>query len=208
MTEPGGPESPASAPEPEQPEYVIEPARSGRAKCKTCRRPIPKDALRLGILIEGPYGTGYLWHHIKCAAKRHLPRLEEAYAQRSWADGVEVPSLDSLAALADKDAKKKAERKQAPHAEPAPTGRAACKACGEPIPKGSFRVVMVRRVEFGNQVRHSPVNIHPGCVTRELEHEECGIEREGFADALRANSRGVDAADLDRVLGEIGPVDA
>ena len=55
--------------------YRIEPARSGRSKCKACRRAIPKDALRFGFLIEGPFGPGYLWHHMNCAARRHMDKL-------------------------------------------------------------------------------------------------------------------------------------
>ena len=35
-------------------DYVIEGARSGRSRCKTCRRTIAKDALRIGVLIDGP----------------------------------------------------------------------------------------------------------------------------------------------------------
>ena len=70
--------------EPELPPFVIEGARSSRSKCKACRRKIDKGALRIGILIEGPYGTGYMWHHIKCAARRHLHRVEEAYELEAW----------------------------------------------------------------------------------------------------------------------------
>ena len=43
---------------------------------------IPKDALRFGFLIVGPFGPGYLWHHMNCAARRHLGRLEEAVGRR------------------------------------------------------------------------------------------------------------------------------
>jgi hypothetical protein len=32
------------------PPYIIEGARSGRSRCKTCRRNISKGGLRLGIL--------------------------------------------------------------------------------------------------------------------------------------------------------------
>ena len=66
------------------PPYVIEGARSARSKCKTCRKKIDKDVLRIGILIEGPYGTGYMWHHLKCAARRMYDKVEEAYSMEAW----------------------------------------------------------------------------------------------------------------------------
>ena len=37
--------------------YKIEAARSSRSKCRTCRKKIDKDLLRIGILLEGPSGT-------------------------------------------------------------------------------------------------------------------------------------------------------
>ena len=44
-----------------------------------------KDTLRLGILLEGPFGTGYLWHHLQCAARRRIEDVEAAYAQEAFA---------------------------------------------------------------------------------------------------------------------------
>jgi poly [ADP-ribose] polymerase len=192
--------------QPEMAPYVIEPARSGRSKCKTCRRGIQKGHTRIGILIVGPFGPGYLWHHMNCAARRQLAKVEEAYEMKVWADGVDVPPIEKLRLLAEKAEKDKAERKTSPHTEKAPTGRAKCKHCGEPIPKDSYRVVLLRGVEFAGQVRSGPINVHPGCVVRELMAEDCTSEPEGFEDALRANSTGVPAEDVERVLAEIGPI--
>lgn len=186
--------------------YVIEPARSGRSKCKACRRVIQKGHTRIGILIVGPFGPGYLWHHMNCAARRHLEKVEEAYRLQAWEDGVDVPPIEKLRSVADKAEKDRAERKTAPHAEKAPTGRSRCKHCGEPIAKGSYRVVLLRGVEFAGQVRSGPINVHPGCVIRELMAEDCTTEPEGFEDALRANSTGVPSGDVDRVLQEIGAI--
>ena len=82
--------------EPELPPYNLEAARSSRSKCRTCRRKIDKGLLRLGILLEGPYGTGYVWHHLTCAAKRRGEDVEAAYEQKAWTEGLEVPTLESL----------------------------------------------------------------------------------------------------------------
>ena len=73
------------------PLYVIEGARSGRSRCKSCRRAISKGALRLGVLIEGPYGKGYLWHHLSCAARHRFDSVEEAYGLEAWKEAKEPP---------------------------------------------------------------------------------------------------------------------
>ena len=184
--------------------FKIEPARSSRSRCKTCKRKIDKDILRIGILIEGPFGTGYLWHHLKCAAKRNFEAVEEAYEQKLYPEGVELPTLESLKKHADDSAKKKAERRDPPYAEADPSGRAKCKHCDEKIEKGSMRVILGRNVEFYRQVRVAAINVHPKCVAAEMMAEDCATEPEGFADALRENSRGVEKEQLDTVLAEIG----
>ncbi|HRV81428.1 MAG TPA: hypothetical protein P5218_08335, partial [Planctomycetota bacterium] len=145
--------------------YLIEGARSSRAKCKTCRKPILKDTLRLGILVEGPFGTGYMWHHLPCAARNQFPKVEEAYAQEAWGDVAslpdELPSLEDLNHLREAAETKKKARKVLPYAEHDPSGRAKCKHSGEPIPKGSLRVALGQEVEFGGQTRVSPFLVLP-----------------------------------------------
>lgn len=186
--------------------YKIEPARSSRAKCKTCRRAIDKGVLRLGVLLEGPYGTGYLWHHLTCAAKRRFEDVEAAYGENAWEKDVEVPPLAELERLREKALQAKEAKKTIPYAERAPTGRSKCKHCDEPIEEQSFRVVLGRGVEFGRQMRTTPINVHPACVSPELLAEDCVTESEGFADALRANSRDLAEADVAACLAEIGEV--
>lgn len=187
--------------------YVIEGARSGRSRCKICRRSIDKGALRLGVLIEGPYGTGYLWHHLTCAARRRFDAVEEAYGQEAWNAAKHppgaVPGLDELRKARERAEDRRRKRKPIPHAEFAPTGRARCKHCDEPIEKGSLRIVLGRGVYFGSQVRTAPINVHPGCVAAELEAEDCATESEGVEAAIRANSEGIPAERLDEALARI-----
>lgn len=195
------------APEEQLAPYVIEPARSGRSKCKTCRRKIDKDVLRIGILIEGPFGAGYLWHHIKCAAKRQFESVEAAYEEQCWADGVEVPPLEELRKLVEEAAKKKREKIDPPFAQIAPSGRAKCKHCDETIEKGSVRIVLGREVEFYRQVRTALINVHPKCVAAELMAEDCSTEPEGFAKLVRANSKDVPPELIERALDEVGSLE-
>lgn len=196
-----------AAEEPELAAYVIEGARSSRSRCKTCRRKIEAGKLRLGVLIEGPFGTGYLWHHLTCAAKRQLERVEEAYAAEAWKAAAtppdDVPSLESLRELREEADERRRNRRELPYAELAPSGRARCKHCEEPIGKGEPRVVLGREVVFGRQARTNPINVHPRCVAAEILAQDCATEPEGFADALRAHSE-LDAAVLATVLAEVG----
>jgi hypothetical protein len=184
--------------------YKLEGARSSRSSCKTCRRKIEKGTLRLGVLIEGPFGQGYLWHHLKCAAKRRIEDVEQAYAEECWKPGLELPPLAELRALAEKSAEERAQKREAPYVERAPSARSKCKHCGEPIAEGELRVAVLRSVEFYNQVRSGPILVHTRCVRGAVHAPDSATEPEGFAEALRANSRGMEAADVERALGEIG----
>ena len=193
MTDAG--DSTPSEPETGQPPYVIEGARSGRSRCKLCRKTIDKGALRLGTLIEGPYGVGYVWEHLTCAARRAFPKLEEAYAQSAWENAKQppedLPKLEDLALLRKAAEHKKTERRELPYAELAPSGRSRCKHSFERILQGAPRVVLAREVSFGNQVRTSPINVLPPYVREALAAEDSGTPLEGFAEALKTNSRGV-----------------
>ena len=193
----------AATPEPELAPYLLESARSSRSKCRTCRRKIDKGTLRLGILLEGPFGTGYLWHHLTCAARRRLEDVEAAYEQQAFADGLQVPPLAELQALKEKAEQARAERKELPYVERAPSGRSKCKNCGKAIDQDALRVVLAREVSFGNQVRATPINVHPECVHAELESEDCMTEVDGFKAQLRQNST-LESSFVDEAVAAIG----
>lgn len=208
MADSDTPTADSGAPEPELAPFLIENARSSRSKCRTCRRKIDKDTLRIGILLEGPYGTGYLWHHLNCAAKRRFDDVAEAYKQNSWAPELQVPELAQLEKLKEVAEQKRADKKEAPWAERAKTGRSKCKHCDEAIAKDSWRVILDRTVEFFGQERRGPVNIHPHCVAAELQSEDCPTEVEGFFDVLRENcAETYDTKELDELVGLIGAIE-
>ena len=196
-----------TSPDPQLPPYVIEGARSGRSRCKTCRRTIQKGALRLGILIDGPYGKGYLWHHVKCAARRQFERVEEAYRLQAWNEAKdppsEVPKLDELRVHAERAEERRKARKQPPYAENDPSGRARCTHCDGLIETGSIRVVLGGSVPFGNKVRTAPIHVHPACVPAALQAEDNASDREGLADAIRAAGEGIPAESLEAALAPI-----
>lgn len=210
------PPSPAqpAAPEPELAPYVIEGARSSRSKCKTCRKKIEKGVLRLGVLIEGPYGIGYLWHHLTCAAKRRLDDVEAAYEREAWNDAKEppddVPTIEAMRKLNEEAEEKREQRKKIPYAEIDPSGRAKCKHCGEVMEKGSLRVVLGREIEFGSQYRTMPIHVHLGCVAGEIEKVDCSSRSDGFEGSIRQNSQGLTPEQIETVLKDVGelPEDA
>ena len=195
-------------PEQELPPYVIEGARSSRSRCKTCRRKIDKGILRLGILIEGPYGIGYMWHHLNCAARRQFDRVREAYQEEAWLNAkqapTQLPGLEALESLQQKAEERRQKKKDIPYVEIDPSGRAKCKHCGDAMEKGSARVVLGRGVYFGNQVRVAPITVHPKCVSAEMEKEDCETEPTGFFEALRANTEELDEAVIAAAVTEIG----
>ncbi len=204
MTEEPTPQAPLE----QLPPYRLEGARSARSSCKGCRKKIDKGALRLGVLIEGPFGSGYLWFHLKCAAKRRIEDVEAAYEEKAWDAGVEVPPLEGLREIARESAEEKKQKKTAPFVEVAPSARSKCKHCAEGIDEGAPRVVILRAVEFGNQVRNGPIAVHPRCVAAALEAPDSATEAAGLRAALRENSSDIDAKILERALSEIGAVDA
>ncbi len=187
--------------------YVIEGARSSRSKCKTCRKKIERGLLRLGILIEGPYGVGYLWHHLTCAAKRRLDDVEAAYEREAWKEAKEppedVPSIEEMRKLNDEAEEKREQRKKMPFAEVDPSGRAKCKQCGEVMEKGSIRVVLGREIEFGSQYRTMPIHVHVACVAGEIEKVDCSTQSGGFERSLRQNSQGLSEEQIESVLKDI-----
>jgi hypothetical protein len=182
------PQGETSPPEPLLP-YCIERARSSRSKCKVCRRAIEKDTPRIGVLLEGPYGTGYLWHHIGCLAKRDIAKVEEAYAGDYTKPGVEKPPIEMLREEAAKAQQKKAEKQEAPFVERASTGRSKCAHCKEPIEEGAFRFALLQSVEFYGQVRNAVVKVHADCVAKALDEANAATEIDTFHDDVRANSR-------------------
>jgi poly(ADP-ribose) polymerase-like protein len=82
--------------------HSIEPATSGRAKCRGCGRPIDKGELRLGEQLPNPYAEGEmtLWFHPTCAAYKRPEALIEALA----VTGVAVDAQDALLAYPDPQA--------------------------------------------------------------------------------------------------------
>ena len=144
--------------------HVIEHASSGRAKCRGCDVKIGKDELRFGEKAPNAFGEGEmtLWFHLPCAAyKRPEPFLE-------LLGGVETEDIAADEMSAAHALKPAAEfgiaHRRLPRLDKvdrAPTGRATCRQCREPIEKDSWRIGLM----FFEEYRFQPSGfIHAACA--------------------------------------------
>lgn len=178
----------------------IEEAKSGRASCRTCKKAIDKGELRLGVEAASSFGDtpSMQWHHLLCAATKLPAELEEALKAYPG----EVANRAELdVAMADAIKSGHAKPGGFPYADRAPTGRAKCIHCKEPIAKDSLRVAVEREIEMGAGMQTSAGYLHPKCFAPYLAASDGDTEEATIA--LTNNSR-IPEADLASVLAEIG----
>jgi hypothetical protein len=179
---------------------VIEEAKSGRAACRTCKKPIGKGELRFGEEAANAFGDqpSMRWHHLACAAERLPAELKEVLENYPG----DVPDRAGLEAKMT-GALEKGHAKPGgfPYADKAPTGRARCQQCQTAIDKDTLRVAFEREIDTGAMVQRAAGYLHPKCVGPHLEAS--GGDKAAFVEGVRANSRLV-PADLDTVVREIG----
>jgi hypothetical protein len=137
--------------------HVIEPATSGRAKCRSCDLPIAKGELRFGERQPNAFGDGEmtLWFHLPCGAySRPEPFLETQSAAAPEAQQAQLVDAARFGI-----AHRRVPRLHG--AERASSGRARCRSCREPIGKGEWRLPLV----FFEEYRFSPGGyIHAHCA--------------------------------------------
>lgn len=156
--------------------HLIEPASSGRAKCRGCEQKIAKDERRFGERQPNAFGDGEmtLWFHPRCAAyKRPEPFLEAVTA-------LPAHDFDELAAAA----RFGIEHRRVPRingAERAPTGRARCRHCRELIAKDHWRIALV----FFQDFRFDPGGfVHAACARGYFETVDVLARLRHFSPAL------------------------
>ncbi|HEX4418032.1 MAG TPA: hypothetical protein VH165_09045 [Kofleriaceae bacterium] len=178
---------------------VIEEAKSGRAACRTCKKPIAKGELRFGLEAQTQFSDtpSLQWHHLLCAAAKLPAELRPALAEYPGA----IPNRAEVdAALADAEQKGAAKPAGFPYVDKAPTGRARCMLCEQPIEKASFRVAVERELEMGANVTRGAGYLHPKCAAANLENIGGSIDE--LIEGLRANSK-LTEAELDGVIADI-----
>ncbi len=162
--------------------HVIEPATSGRAKCRGCGEKIVKDELRFGEVTENPFGEGdqTLWFHPVCGAFKRPEPFIEAMAATLIEDGsvADLEAIDTPAARGQTIAWLRDQSRvglnhpllpRIDGAGRAPTGRAHCRSCREPINKDDWRIGLV----YYEEGYFNPSGfIHVGCWRAYFETED------------------------------------
>lgn len=147
--------------------HLLEPAASGRAKCRGCGKTIAKGELRFGERVPNPFveeGDMALWFHLPCGAfKRPEPLLEALGAAVATVERKEWLTAQARRGLAHR------RLPRIDGAQRAPSGRATCRSCREAIRKGAWRI----RLVFFEQGRFEPSGyIHPRCAKGYFETDD------------------------------------
>jgi hypothetical protein len=80
-------------------EHLLERASTGRSRCKLCKEPIEKGALRIGVTADSTSfdGTMKIWHHGICAAIRRPHPFLAALRNFMAVIGAEREQLTAIA---------------------------------------------------------------------------------------------------------------
>ena len=137
---------------------VIEVAKTGRARCRSCRQAIEKGALRFGEEQPSAFAEGMqmAWYHLPCAAGKRPAQVREALSRFEG----EVPGRDEIEKLLAGGRPTRPWPIPTPNAHP-PADRSAFTA-HEPIEKGALRVAVEREVEMAGATRLGAGYLHPG----------------------------------------------
>ena len=143
--------------------HVIEPASTGRAKCRGCGGKVSASELRFGERVPSPFADGETtqWFHLDCGAFKRPEPFLEALAAR------EEP-LEDRERL-ETEAKRGVDHPRLARvdgAERSPSPRARCRSCREPIAKDAWRI----RLVFYEEGRFMPSgSVHPRCCRAYFE---------------------------------------
>jgi hypothetical protein len=202
--------------------HTIEPAPSGRAKCRGCGRPIASGVLRFGERLPNPFADGdaemTLWYHLECAAyKRPEPLLGTLIGTTGTegargpgdegAEGTKGPEGQGTIGVAaipnraqlESDARAGLAHRRLPRVDAvsrAPSGRAMCRACKAAIEKDSWRIALV----FYEDGRFAPSGfMHLRCAREYLETTDLMRRLCCFSPGLTDEDQGEIQAELKRV---------
>lgn len=171
--------------------HIIEPAASGRSKCRGCGEPIAKDALRLGEHLPNPFADGEMtfWYHLICAAYKRPETLLEALAETD-------ASLDDRETL-EREGQRGIDHRRLPRingVHRAPSARARCRSCREPITKDAWRIPLV----FFEEDQFSAAGfVHVGCCSEYFETTDVIDRLKHYSSDLSED----DVAELSAALG-------
>lgn len=147
-------------------QHTIEPATSGRARCRGCGLNIEKGAVRFGERLPNPFSDGNVmthWFHPLCAAMKRPDPLLETISEGDH--GIDRDESDRLRQIA----KGGLAHRRVPRIDGAarsPSGRARCRHCREMIEKDAWRIGLV----FYEEGMFNPAGyIHVACSSGYFE---------------------------------------
>ena len=158
--------------------HTIEPAASGRAKCRGCGKPIAKGELRFGERLPNPFADGEmtLWFHLTCSAYKRPDSLGEVLEDPP----LELDNIDELRRIVAFGLEhNRAQRIGA--IEKAPSGRARCRHCRATIDKDAWRIPLLF---FEEGMFNASGFIHLDCAAPYFETIEIADYIEQFGDEL------------------------
>jgi Poly(ADP-ribose) polymerase and DNA-Ligase Zn-finger region len=172
--------------------HLIEPAATGRAKCRGCDQRVAAGELRFGEVVPNPFAEGETthWFHPECGAyKRPEPFLEALATTTVTLEDAERLEAEARFGLAHE------RLSRINGAERSPTGRAQCRSCKEPIVKDAWRITLV----FYEEGRFSPAGyVHIGCCQAYFEMIAVMPRLRRFSPSLREEDLLEIQAELDR----------
>jgi len=120
--------------------HVIEPAPTGRAKCRGCGQAIAAKSLRFGESVPNPFAEGdtFHWFHPECGAYKRPEAFTEALATAA-----EKPEDAGQLAFEAAEGIAHPRLQRIDGAERASSGKAQCRSCKTPIAKDSWRIKLV-----------------------------------------------------------------
>jgi hypothetical protein len=173
--------------------HIIEPASSGRAKCRACNAPIAKGNLRFGERQPNAFGDGEmtLWFHMPCAAYARPEPFLATVAEQLPEQSADLEPLAAAARFG-------IDHRRVPRihgAERASSGRAHCRSCKELIARGEWRISIV----FFEEYRFNPGGfIHARCARPYFETSQIVDRLRHFTPSLTAD----DIAELEQSIAQ------
>ena len=135
--------------------HVVEPAASGRSKCRGCGRGIAKGELRFGERLPNPFADGDMtvWFHVLCAAYRRPESLSEVLPEAALDNAAELTQIIE-------EGLEHSRLERISGVEQAPSARARCRHCNEMIDKDAWRIKLSY---FEEGVYGGGGNVHVAC---------------------------------------------
>ncbi|KAH8324953.1 hypothetical protein KR067_002329 [Drosophila pandora] len=175
--------------------FMAEYARTGRASCKGCKSTIPKDDLRIAVMVQSTFHDAKIpnWFHKNCFFQKQRPSSVgdiQNYENLRFIDQKDLAdSIDNFEQICETNSKKKRKGDSGPlkdfGIEYAKSGRASCRGCEQKISKDTIRVrKTVYDTEVGMKYGGQPLWHHLECFAQlrsELGWLDSGENMTGFS---------------------------